>query len=257
MPAGPQATAPASTGVDPDAFWTALVEAASAGYEAADAHAQRFARAKLGGDRVFRHLLANGLIAPGATVVDLGCGQGLLASLLHAAGTAAQAGRWPAEWAAAPVGVQVLGIDPLALDIARANTALGAAATFVRGDMRSFPLPPCDVAVFFDTLHYIAHDEQGEVLKRVRAALRPGGKVLMRVGDHAAGWRFRLGLCIDQGTALLHGNGLPRVCGRPLADWTACLGQLDFTVESMPMNGRPPFANLLIVGRLPEGDATQ
>ena len=36
-------------------------------------------------DPVFRHLLERGLIAPGARVVDIGCGQGLLASLLGAA----------------------------------------------------------------------------------------------------------------------------------------------------------------------------
>lgn len=256
MHAGPLGTA-RSAQVDTDAFWRSIVETASSGYVAADAHAHRFARAKLGGDRVFRHVLANGLIAPGATVVDAGCGQGLLASLLHAAGAAARDGRWPAEWAAPPQDVHVIGIDPLALDIGRASTVLGDAATFIRADMRSFAFPPCDVVVFFDTLHYIAHAEQDAVLARVRTALRPGGKLLMRVGDADAGWRFRLGLWIDQGTALLHGNGLPRVCGRPLAEWAARLEQLGFSVESMSMNGRPPFANLLIVGRLPEDGAAQ
>ena len=234
----------------PEAFWRSLVAAAADGYRAVDAHAHRFALAKLGGDRVFRHVLSEGLIRPGASVLDLGCGQGLLASLLHAADRAARDGRWPAGWAAPPIGAHVTGIDPLERDIERARTALAGAATFVRGDMRSADLPACDVAVFFDTLHYMAHAEQNAVLSRMRAALRPGGTVLMRVGDVDAGWRFRLGLWIDQGTSFLHGNGLPRVCGRPRAGWAAELERLGFTVSVQQMNGRPPFANLLIEGRL-------
>ena len=180
----------------------------------------------------------------------------MLASLLHAAGEASKSGRWPADWAAAPHGVHVTGIDPLALDIRRAVTALGDAATFIRADMRSVQLPPCDTAVFFDTLHYIAPQEQDEVLRRVRSALRPGGTMLLRVGDAAARGRFELGLWIDRLTMLLHGGGFGKVAGRPLSGWRSSLERLGFQVESLPMNGRPPFANLLIVARLP-ADARQ
>jgi len=241
---------PASAAVEAEAFWRSLVAAASAGYADTDAHARRFARAKLGGDRVFRHVLEQGLIAPGAEVVDVGCGQGLLARLLQVAGAAALEGRWLAAWAPAPAGVHVTGVDPLPLDLARAGVALGDAATFVRADMRSFAFPSCDVAVFFDTLHYIAAAEQDDVLARVRAALRPGGAVLMRVHDASSPWRFKLGQRIDQGTAWLHGAGWMPVAGRSQADWTACLESLGFSVQSQQMNGRPPFRNLLIVGRL-------
>ena len=48
--------------------------------------AWHFARGKLRWDPVFGHLLAHGLIAPRTRVLDIGCGQGLLASLLRAAG---------------------------------------------------------------------------------------------------------------------------------------------------------------------------
>jgi hypothetical protein len=50
---------------------------------------------------------------------------------------------------------------------------------------------------------------------------------------------------------LLHGGGFGRVQGRPLAAWTAALEGLGLDVQSCPMNGRPPFANRLLVGRLP------
>jgi SAM-dependent methyltransferase len=232
-----------------DAAWAAIVAAASDAYRCTDGHAARFARSKLGRDRVFRHLLEQGLIAPEATVLDIGCGQGLLASLLCAAGDAAGSGRWPPTWAAAPIGAKVVGFDRSERDIARAASMTTRAATFVLGDMRRAAFPPCDVAVFFDTLHYITIDEQDDVLGRVRRALRPGGRILLRVGDTSARLRYRVGVWIDRSTSLLRGGGFGCLHGRPLSAWTAALAGLGLDVQSCSMNGRPPFANLLIVAR--------
>lgn len=243
------------TGADNDAdlAWASIVAAASNAYRCTDGHAFRFARSKLRRDRVFRHLLEQGLIEPKAKVLDIGCGQGLLATLLWAAGDAARAGRWPATWPAAPLDVKVIGFDMLSHDIARAASTTDRAATFVQGDMRHAAFPPCDVAVFFDTLHYIASDEQDEVLRRARLALRPGGVMLLRVGDTSARLRHRLGLWIDRFTSLLHGGGFGRLHGRPLSAWTQTLTGLGFDVQSCAMNGRAPFANRLLVARSPHG----
>jgi SAM-dependent methyltransferase len=235
-----------------DLAWAAIVAAASEAYRT-DGHAFRFARSKLGRDRLFRQVLEQGLIAPEAKVLDIGCGQGLLASLLCAAGDAARAGRWPAGWAAAPVGAKVTGFDLQSRDIARAASITDRAATFVLGDMRRASFPRCDVAVFFDTLHYIAIDEQDEVLRRVRQSLRPGGVMLLRVGDTSARLRYGVGLWIDRFTSLLHGGGFGRLQGRPLAAWTATLASLGLEVQSCSMNGRAPFANRLLVARAPDG----
>ena len=240
---------------DPDAAWRAILDAATAGYQGTDAHALRFSRAKLGNDRVFRHVLEQGLIPPGAQVVDAGCGQGLFASLLRAAGAVARAGRWPVAWAAAPLDARVTGIDLLDLDLQRARSALGDAATFVHADMRRFDFPPCDRIAFFDTLHYIAPAEQDAVLARARSALRPGGALILRVHDAGAGARYRFGLWVDRVTMLLHGGGFGRLAGRPLDGWRARLEALGLAAEAMPMNGRPPFANLLIVARLPDASS--
>ena len=234
-----------------DAAWRAILGRASESYRGSDAHALRFARAKLGHDRVFRHLLEAGLIPVGADVVDVGCGQGLFASLLPAASAVAAAGRWPASWGAPPDGARVTGVDLLELDLARARFALGAAATFVHADMRRFEFPPCDRVVFMDTLHYIAPAEQDAVLAKAAAALRPGGALILRVHDASSTLRYQLGLWIDRFTMLLHGGGFASLAGRSLADWRAALEALGLGVESLPMNGRPPFANLLIVARRP------
>ena len=241
----------AESSVGAEEAWRAIVDRASESYRVTDAHAFRFARAKLSHDRVFRHVLEAGLVPSGAGVVDAGCGQGLFASLLGAAAAVARQGHWPAGWAAPPLDAEVTGIDLLELDLARARSALGGAATFVRADMRLFDFPPCDRVVFFDTLHYIPPAEQDAVLAKARAALRPGGALILRAHDASSTARYWLGLWIDRITMLLHGGGFAPLAGRTPAAWRATLEGLGLTVETTPMNGRPPFANLLFVARVP------
>ena len=132
--------------------WPTLVDAASAPYRRAGRFAWHFARGKLRSDPVFRHLLEAGLIAPQARVLDLGCGQGLLASLLHGGAQLEHEGRWPAGWAAAPLGVRVTGIELMAREVGRARAALDGAADFVCGDLRALPFPEADVVVLLERI---------------------------------------------------------------------------------------------------------
>lgn len=243
----------AGSDADADAAWSRLVAAASAPYRAVDARSFRFARSKLRRDGVFRHLIEQGLVRPGSTLLDLGCGPGLLASLLAAAGDAARAGPWPGRWPPPPTAVRVLGLDRCGSDVAAARAALGEAgarnAHFVAGDMRDAPFPPSDRVLFIDTLHYLARAEQEQVLRRAREALLPGGALLLRVHDAARPWRFRFGLAVDRATQALRGGGVAALNGRSLADWSATLAQLGLRAEAQRVDGRAPFANLLIVAR--------
>ena len=54
----------------------------------------------------------------GATVLDLGCGQGLLAGCVAAAADAQRRGDWPAAWGQAPTDTRMIGLDlsPLQFD---------------------------------------------------------------------------------------------------------------------------------------------
>jgi SAM-dependent methyltransferase len=235
----------------PAAHWRSLVDAASAPYRQAGRFAWHFARGKLSWDPVFVHLVERGLIAPRARVLDIGCGQGLLASLVDAAGAAEREGRWSSAWAAAPAGARVTGIELMERDVARARRALGDRAQFVCGDMRTADFPPADAVVILDVLHYISVAEQDAVLERVRAALDGGGRLILRVGDAAARNRFRTSQWVDRIVTSVRGHRVPPRFGRPLAAWTARRGALGFSVTSLPMHAGTPFANILLVGDLP------
>ena len=226
--------------------WSALIDVASEPYRKADRFAWRFARGKLGFDPVFRHVLSQGLIAPQARVLDIGCGQGLLASLLRACTVLAAQGRWPSGWAAAPAAARVTGIDLVLRDVERARTSLGEGAEFVCGDMRHTPFPDADTVVILDVLHYISVPEQNEVLARVRRALPVHGRLLLRVGD-AAKLRFLISKWVDAMVVWARRHRTVPQFGRPLAEWIACLESLGFEVRSQPMSQGTPFANVLLV----------
>jgi SAM-dependent methyltransferase len=230
--------------------WQAVLDTASEPYRQAGHFAWRFARGKLGFDPVFQHLLRQGLIAPRARVLDIGCGPGLLASLLRACTLLAQQGRWPSQWAAAPAAARVTGIDLRSRDIARAKASLGDAADFVCGDMRLLPFPEADTVVLLDVLHYINPAEQDEVLARVRRALHPQGTLLLRVGDATARLGFRFSQWVDTIVAWARTRRVVPLSGRPLAAWVAKLESLGFEVRSQPMSQGTLFSNVLLVAKV-------
>lgn len=246
--------------------WPVLHRAACAPYRAAGRFAWHFARGKLGRDPVFRHLASHGLLVhraqPGADeaapvrVIDIGCGQGLLASLLAALGTGASAGAPPAP----DGGWRYHGIELMARDVERARAALGALdlrPEFVCADMREATFPPSDIAVVLDVLHYVDHDAQRRVLERLRDALAPGGRLLLRVGDAANGRGYAASQWVDRAVTRLRGHGTAPTWGRPLKDWQALLADLGFAADSTPMSHGTPFANVLLVADLqPAGGRT-
>jgi len=232
------------------ADWPALLNTASAPYRDAGRFAWRFARGKLGLDPVFRHVLREGLIKPNARVLDIGCGQGLLASLLRSCSAIEHEGRWPNGWAAAPAGARVTGIELMARDVQRARSALGDAAEFICGDMRHTPFREVDTVVILDVLHYITVAEQDAVLARVRQALPAGGSLLLRIGDAAPNRGFITSQWVDAVVTLVRGHRVAPQFGRTLAQWIPQLESLGFDVRSQPMSEGTPFANVLLVARV-------
>ena len=232
--------------------WPALLDAACAPYRGAGRFAWHFARGKLGIDPVFRHVLQAGLIPPRARVLDIGCGQGLLASLLQRCGEFERSGRWPSGWPAAPAPARVTGIELMPRDVGRAKAALGDSAEIICGDMRATAFPEVDAVVILDVLHYITIPEQNEVLARVRRALPTGGTLLLRIGDAAAKRGFVASQWVDRIVTFVRGHRVvPQFC-RTLGEWKTQLESLGFAVRSQPMSEGTPFANVLLVARVEE-----
>lgn len=231
-----------------DEFFRALAHRAAERYRGSGRYARHFAFGKLTRDPFFRHVLEHGLIPPHARVLDLGCGQGLLAALLAAARERAAAGDWPARWPP-PAAASIHGIDLLPRDVERARAAGGPGATFDCADIRTRELGAADAVVMLDVIHYIDEAAQDDVLRRMRAALSGGGVLLLRVADAADSLRLRLTLAADRLAMRLRGARVGRYHCRPVEAWKRRLGEAGFRVEARPMSAGTPFANVLLVGR--------
>ncbi len=236
-------------------FHRALLDAASAPYRSADRFAWHFSRSKLKRDPVFVGLLELGIIPDVQRLVDLGCGQGLLASWLQSATALHDAGNWRADWPAPPKVGRIFGLDSMPKDVERARLALGDRGDFERGDVRTADFGKADVVVILDVLHYIDYHDQLNVLRRIRDALPPGGLFVTRIGNAAGGLPFLISRWIDSAVAFCRGHRLSRSYCRSTADWIMILEQLGFRVDSLPMCRRTPFANVMLIARL-NGSAT-
>lgn len=233
-----------------DRAWQHLHRTACAPYRAVGRFAWHFAQGKLGRDPVFRGLLARGDLPPAARVVDIGCGQGLLASLLAAIDGCSE---WPAEWPAPPRGARYHGIELMQRDVTRAESALAGLVprpSFDCADMREAALPPCDVVVILDVLHYVNHADQQALLQRVHQALQPGGRLLLRVGDAGQRRGFVISQWVDRLVTWVRGHRVPPTWGRTVAQWQQLLQGLGFAVQPVSMSQGTPFANVLLVAQV-------
>ncbi len=224
-----------------------LLDAASEPYRNAGRFAYYFARGKLRADPVYRAILELGLLRGRTRVLDLGCGQGLLAAWLRAAEHCYARGIWPWGWPSAPRTLSTRGIELMARDVERARRALGSAAEVAHADIRSASFGAVDAVVILDVLHYLDPQAQLEVLRRVRAALPTRGLLLLRVGDAGAGLRFRYGQWSDKLVMLLRGHSMVTQYCRSTVQWRTLLKECGFDSEAKPMSQGTPFANVLLI----------
>lgn len=230
----------------------ALCSAASRPYRAAGSFPYRYAWSKLRFDPVFLTLVRCGLIPDRARVIDLGCGQGLLAAVLIAARRQFAAGDWPEGWPAPPAQLQLHGIE-LQDEVAEwGRKALGPEVRIETGNVSEAVLPEADVIVLLDVLQYLDRDAQRHLLERAARALRDGGRLLLRVADAAAGLPFHLTRWADRLGSWLPFRShrrAPRLTCRTAAEWIALLESLGLQVGVEPIDGPSPFANVLLSAR--------
>jgi len=225
-----------------------LLEAATRAYGEAGKYAWNFARGKLRHDPVFLALLRGGLLPDRGTLLDAGCGRGVLLSLLSAAKEQYAAGRWPSGWPAPPTRLELRGIDSHPARVRLARRVLGGSAQVEQRDLREFEFAPCAAIVLLDVLLYLGEAEQERVLGKAAAALEPGGLLLLREADAGAGLAFHATRCSALLEAALRGS-FARLRCRSAADWSAALARHGLAVHAQPMSRGTPFANVLFVAR--------
>ncbi len=225
--------------------WFHAVERVAARYAPADgataAERSRFhyVRTKLLGDPIAKLVAGIEGEAPGALggVLDIGTGRGQLPILLVELGVATKARGvdWDEEKIEAGKRALAAG-EPLPIDLSQ-------------GDARTAEYAPADTVLLIDLIHYFSLAEQDEILRRAAAAVRPGGRILVREADTERGWRSVVTLLEEKVFTAVRFNRGERVRFRPAREIAARLEAAGMTCEVRPAWGRTPFANVLVVGR--------
>ncbi len=226
-----------------------LLDVATRPYLAAGRHALYSARWKLRLDPVFFALLRHGLFPGCGRLLDLGCGQGILLSLLQAAKGRYQAGAWPPSWPPPPLNLDLNGIDLREDRVRVARRALGDSVPVEACDLRDLDFQPCSVIVMLDVLLYLGAEEQRRVLQKAAEALGSGGLLLLREADAGAGLAFHATRLAERLLEALRGRLRNRLHYRSAAQWAGVLESLGFSVDVEPMSEGTPFANVLFVAR--------
>jgi len=222
-----------SSGRSPDPMDRAL-KAAAARYAGLHPRFLWYVRVKYRMDPCYRAIARH--IGEGSFTVDLGTGLGMLPVLLGELGERRQA----------------LGVE---WDREKVRCGLHASrglpgVEMVEGDLHAFVLPACDVITLVDVLHYYEAHKQEELLERCRAALRPGGRLLIREGDGARRGGARFTRIVERWATRMGWNRGPAVRFRPISELRAALVDLGFRVDEDEVAGRFHPGNVLLVAGL-------
>ncbi|HKB11347.1 MAG TPA: DUF2062 domain-containing protein [Vicinamibacterales bacterium] len=231
---------------DDDRPFAVLVRRAADRFVEGSITAWEFARGKLRMDPVYRAALSRDLLPSGGTLLDIGCGQGLMLALLAEAWRARDEGRWPRHWPPPPCFDRVVGIETRRRVAAIARRALAGDAEVIEGDARHVALEPARAVLLFDVLHLLPRADQESLVSSIASRLEPGGVLLVREADPCGGWRFAAVRAGNRLKALLTGMWRQQSFQpRSEAEWRECFARHGFEVEVRPMGEGTPFANIL------------
>lgn len=234
---------------DDDPLFAALVKRASDRFVSVSILAWEFARGKLRGDPLYRTVLMDGVLASGRTLVDVGCGTGLMLALLAEAASSHRDGKWTTSAPSPPLFEELVGIE-LRPRVARlAASALGTSAVILEADARDVAPQGADAVLFFDVLHMMPAADQERLLTSMAGRLAAGGVMLVREADAGAGWGFRAVRAGNRLKAIAVGRWRQTFHFRSAAEWTALFEQMGFAVTCHAAGEGTPFANVLFILR--------
>lgn len=185
---------------------------------AGDRWLRGYGKSKVRTDQLYPAALP--LIPPGETVLDLGCGIGLLGLLLEARGL--HNDTLGIEW------------DPAKARFGQRLAAGRARTRILCGDLFQVPWPPCTVVAILDVLHYLPAERQRDLLGRIGAHLPVGGRLLLRAMDSRTRGMAILTRFAEWVAVGCRWNLAPGVHWRPLADLRADLAAAGFRLLAYP-----------------------
>jgi len=197
-----------------------------------------YAWAKFKMDPVYLQVAA--LTAPGSHTLDLGSGLAMLPALLAELGEGRSA--LGLEWDSAKVKAGRRALEGLpSLQLLEAN-------------IFDASFPPCDAVVLTDVLHYFPAERQEALLRKAHAALRPGGRLILRETDGrwGIGKSFTRGL--ERFAVFCGWNRGPGLHFRSQPHWMATLESLGLEGVTVQTSYRLTPGNILIHGHKAAGN---
>lgn len=242
---------------DKDPGFLDLVRTASDRYLGVSITAWEFARGKLRGDPLYRSVLCGGLLRSGNTLLDLGCGSGLMLALFAEARSRVRSGTWNSGLPAPPLFERMVGIDIRPRVVRVARQALGADAEILEVDARELNPSMHEAVLICDVLHMIRFDEQEKLIALARRALGEGGVLLVREADAGGGWRFAVVRAGNRLKSIVFGNWRQRFYFRTHLEWCGLFARHGLAVISVPNGDGTPFASVLFrLTAVPDASAT-
>jgi SAM-dependent methyltransferase len=167
------------------------------------------------------------------TLLDVGTGRGQIPLLLLDLGRVSRA--HGIDWDEGKIAAAVRAAD-------------GLEASFDRADARAASFEPADTVLLIDLLHYFTIEEQDAILARAAAAVRPGGRILVREADVGAGWRSVATFLEEHFFTFLRVNRGERVRFRSAREIMARLEAAGLRCEVCAASSGTPFSNVLVMG---------
>jgi len=193
-----------------------------------------YIKSKLLTDPVFEAALEK-LRDRSGTVVDLGCGLGLLAFWLRRHGNDQRVvGYEQSDWKVAAGMEAARRLEYLGIDLRR-------------GNMLDADLSGADVVCAFDVLHYLEHAQQREFLKKLAGAARSGSLVVVRTGVRGSGWRSWLTVLEEVGTRVVGWIRGGAVNFPTIEQLETSFLEEGCSMQSRPLWGRTPFSSHWLV----------